>query len=154
MKPATEVLLDRLVGTWQMVGHVRGKPVTYTLDARRVLGGRYVELHMTDVQRPAQYEARVFIGADTAPGHVIVHWLDSFGAPYSVPHATGTAVGDTLRFEFAYSGGPLRDTFIYDAAAGRWTFRLVGGDGHGTWKPFADYEVKPSVSAAPAPPAR
>jgi hypothetical protein len=140
---AAEALLDWLVGTWQMVGHVRGKPDTYALAACRVLGGRYVELHMTDVQRPPQYEARVFIRADTTPARVFVHWIDSFGAAFSVPHATGAVMGDTLRFEFGYSSGPFRDTFVYDRKAGRWTFRLEAGDGRGVWRPFADYKVRP-----------
>jgi hypothetical protein len=146
---AADRLLDRLVGDWRMVGQVRGKPVTYTLAARRVLDGRYVELHMTDVNRPAQYEARVFVGADTAPGRVLVHWLDSFGAAHSVPHASGAVDGDTLRFEFAYRSGPFRDTFVYDSAAQRWSFLLEAGDGQGGWQRFADYVAQ----REPAPPA-
>ena len=138
-RAATETLLDRLVGEWRMVGHVRGKPVTYTLAASRVLGGRYVELHMTDVQRPPQYEARVFVGADTAPGRVIVHWLDSFGAAASIPHGTGSVAGDTLRFEFAYRSGAFRDTFVYRAASRSWSMRLEAADGRGGWRPFAEY---------------
>jgi hypothetical protein len=149
-----EALLDRLVGNWQMVGQVRGRPVTYTLAARRVLSGRYVELHMTDVSQPPQYEARVFVGADTVPGHVLVHWLDSFGAAFSVPAATGQVVGDTLRFEFAYSTGPFRDTFVYRPTAGTWMIRLESGDSTGGWRLFAEYEVRPSAGPPSAPPAR
>jgi hypothetical protein len=147
---ATDVLLDRLVGDWHMVGHVRGKPVTYTLAARRVLGDRYVELHMTDVNRPAQYEARVFVGADTVPGKVLVHWLDSFGAAFSVPHGSGSVKGDTLRFEFPYGTRPFRNTFVYSSASRSWMFRLEPGDGHGGWRLFAEYDVRPAAAAPPA----
>ncbi|MEA2762313.1 MAG: hypothetical protein QOD47_1597, partial [Gemmatimonadaceae bacterium] len=60
--PTATDLLDDLVGEWRMVGQVRGQPVTYDVLARRILNGRYVELHMRDIARPAQYEALVLIG--------------------------------------------------------------------------------------------
>jgi hypothetical protein len=142
-RPAVaDSLLSRLVGTWRMTGEVRGRPAAYELVARRVLAGQYVELHMVDTARPPQYEARVFVGADTLPDRVLVHWLDSFGAAYSVPAATGGVVGDTLRFEFAYSSGPFRDTFVYDRPADAWTMRLESGDGRGGWRPFAAYAAR------------
>jgi hypothetical protein len=142
-----EALLDRLVGDWSMVGQVRGRPVRYVLAARRVLAGRYIELHMTDVNQPPQYEARVFVGADTVAGRILVHWLDSFGATFSVPHGVGAIVGDTLQFQFAYTTGPFRDTFIYHGPARRWTFRLEAGDGRGGWRLFATYDVRPTERA-------
>ena len=105
-------LLDRLVGHWTMTGTVHGGPATYRLDIVWVLAHRFVELHMKDVAHtPAQYEARVFIGPDTLPGHVIGHWLDNTGAAYSVPPATGITAGDTLTLDFPYPGGAFHDTF-------------------------------------------
>ena len=136
-----EALLDRLVGHWRMTGTVRGKPVSYTMDASRVLQRRFVELHMLDVNRPPAYEARVFIGGDLTGGGFIVHWLDNFGATYSIPHAVGRVRGDTLQFTFDYADGPFRDTFVYDFQADRWHFLLESGDSTGTWKTFADYQV-------------
>jgi hypothetical protein len=130
-----------------MSGHVGRNPVAYTLSARRVLGGRYVELHMVDASTPPTYEARVFVGEDTIPGRVLVHWLDTFGAAFSVPAATGTLSGDTLRFEFAYSSGPFRDTFGFHPSTRRWTFRLESGTVAGAWRPFAEYEVRQSADA-------
>src|SRR6476646_6219537 len=103
-------VLEELVGRWRMEGNVRGKPVAYDLEAQRILDGRYIELHMKDIARPAQYEARVFIGEDTVSNRVIVHWLDSFGAAYSIPYGEGTAAGDTLQFDIPYPGAPFRDT--------------------------------------------
>jgi len=55
-----------------VVGHVRGRPASNDLVARRILNGRFIELHMTDVARPAQYEALVFIGEDTVANRVVV----------------------------------------------------------------------------------
>ena len=140
---SADSLLNRLVGNWRMSGQVRGHPVQYTLVATRVLGDRYVELHMSDGMLPPKYEARVFIGADTVPGRVLVHWLDNFGAAFSVPAGNGYVVGDTIRFEFAYSDGPFRDTFVYQPAAETWMFRLESGDRAGAWRPFAEYDVRP-----------
>jgi glyoxylase I family protein len=136
-------LLGHLVGRWRMTGTVRGRPATYTLDATRVLQGRYVELHMTDAHEPPTYEARVSIGVDTTPGRVIAHWLDNFGAAYSVPAATGEAHGDTLVLSFAYRTGPFHDTFVYDRGADRWHFRLESADsaGGGASRLFAEYDV-------------
>ena len=135
-------LLGHLLGRWRMSGEVRGRPATYALEATRVLQGRFVELHMEDVHRPAAYEARVFVGADTAAGRVIAHWLDNFGAAYSIPAATGEVRGDTLLLAFAYAGGAFRDTFVYDRGGDRWQFRLEAADSAGGWRPFASYEVR------------
>jgi hypothetical protein len=135
-----EELLDRLVGTWRMEGHVRGEPVTYRLVARRVLQGRFVELHMEDAARPPQYEALVFVGRDST-GRVVAHWMDSFGAAYSIPHGEGRIAGDTLRFDIPYPDGTFRDTFTYDRARRRWRLRIDAADGRGGWSPFAEYTV-------------
>jgi hypothetical protein len=125
-----------------MTGTVRGQPARYRLDVGWVLAHRFVELHMTDVAHtPAQYEARVFIGPDTLPGHVIGHWLDNTGAAYSVPPATGIAAGDTLTLDFPYPGGPFHDTFVHHRGTDTWTIRLDAADGTGGWKRFADYRA-------------
>src|SRR6266480_4787439 len=121
-------VMDNFVGTWTMSGTARGKPVAYDLEGKRILDGRYVELHMTDVQRPPKYEARVFIGEDTVTNHIIVHWLDSFGAAYSVPPGTGTISGDTLVFHVPYPDGDFRDTFVYHRENRTWSFLLESSD--------------------------
>lgn len=139
---AMERLLDGLVGQWTMTGAVRGKPVSYTLEATRVLQRRFVELHMEDVTRPPGYEARVFIGVDSAGGRYLAHWMDNFGAAYSIPPAIGEARGDTLLLRFAYSDGPFRDTFVYDRPTDTWHFRLEDTDSAGSWRLFAEYDLR------------
>jgi hypothetical protein len=134
-------LLQQLVGHWRMAGTVRGKPVVYDLAAQRILDNRFVELHMKDVARPAAYEAIVSIGEDTIPGRVLVHWLDSFGAAYSVPYGSGTVSGDTVQFEIPYPERPFRDTIVFQRDKRGWVFRIEASDGHGGWKPFADYTL-------------
>jgi len=138
---AMDSLLDHLVGQWQMTGTVRGRAATYSLDAARVLQGSFVELHMVDRAEPPAYEARVFIGVDTAGKRYIAHWLDRFGAAYSIPDATGSARGDTLELDFPYPSGAFRDTFAYDPRTDSWYFRLEAADSAGGWGLFADYQV-------------
>lgn len=138
---STDSLLERFVGQWAMAGTVRGSPATYALDVSRVLQGKFVELHMTDVHLPPGYEARAFLGADTAGTGVIAHWLDNFGAAYSVPTATGAARGDTLVLNFPYPTGAFRDTFVYDRTRDRWDMRLERANANGGWTLFAQYEA-------------
>ena len=140
-RPAADALIDHLIGNWRMAGNVRGTAVQYRLTAARTLAGKYVELHMVDTAKTPQYEARVFVGADTVPGGILVHWLDTYGAAYSVPPGVGAARGDTLQFQIAYPDGVFRDTFVYRADARSWHFRIESTDHKGGWKLFAEYEV-------------
>ena len=135
-------LLEHLVGAWRMTGSVRGRPVAYAMDGVRVLQRRFVELHMKDVTRPPTYEARVFIGVDSVGGRYIAHWLDRFGAAYSIPHAIGEQRGDTLLLRFPYPDGAFRDTFVYHRRSDSWDFRLESADSTGSWRLFAEYEVR------------
>jgi hypothetical protein len=139
---AMDRLLGRMEGHWLMTGTVRGKPATYRLDVQRVLRGRFIELHMEDVSQPSTYEARVFVGVDSAKAQYIAHWLDNTGAGYSIPHATGQARGDTIHVVFPYSEGAFSDTFAYDPAEDAWHFRLDAADGHGGWRVFAEYRLR------------
>ncbi len=91
-------ILKALDGSWIMSGDVMGKPVTYTMVAEPTLHGTFTEMHMTDVQVPSEYEARVFIGYDPTSKSLIAHWMDSFGATYSIPHGTGHITGNTIEF--------------------------------------------------------
>jgi hypothetical protein len=134
-------LLRHLVGRWTMRGSVRGRPATYRLDVAWTLQRRFVELHMVDVHSPPAYEARVFVGSDTVPGQYLAHWMDNFGAAYSVPPATGRARGDTLILHFPYPTGTFQDTFVYDRATNAWNMRLDVADGSGGWKLFAEYRA-------------
>jgi hypothetical protein len=135
-------LLKQLDGEWLMKGDVLGKPVTYVLAAGPTLRARFTELHMRDTAEPPQYEARVFVGFDAESGDVIVHWMDDFGARYSIPHGTGRIDGSTLQFTFPYADGPFRDTFEFDQRNGTWHFRIEAGQPDGSWKHFARYEIR------------
>lgn len=133
-------LLTRLEGSWRMVGDVRGKPVEYRLETTRVLAGKFVELHMVDVQVPPRYEARVFIGADKN-GKVFAHWLDSFGPEYSVPHGEGVVSSNQIEVRIPYPGGAFRDTFVFQPSSQEWTLTIDAEKAGGEWQHFAAYRV-------------
>lgn len=139
---AADELLERLVGRWRMTGTVHGRPVTYALTARRVLQGRFVELHWEDTHTPPTYEALVFIGVDSAGTQVIAHWLDNFGAEYSIPHATGAVRGDTLLVTFPYPTGAFFDTFTYDRRSDTWHVRLEVADAATGRRLFGEWQVQ------------
>jgi hypothetical protein len=97
---------------------------------------------MRDVAHtPPAYEARVFIGPDTLPDHVLAHWMDNTGAAYSVPPATGKLQGDSLTLDFPYPTGAFHDSFVFDRATRSWTVHLDATDGKGGSKRFAEYHV-------------
>jgi hypothetical protein len=135
-------LLKQLDGEWLMKGDVLGTPVTYLLVAGPTLRARFTELHMRDVADPPQYEARVFLGFDAESGELIAHWMDDFGARYSIPHGTGRIDGSVMQFTIPYADGPFRDTFEFDQRNGTWHFRIEAGQPDGSWKHFARYEIR------------
>ena len=134
-------LLAGMDGQWVMVGNVLGKPVKYGLIVSPVLAGSFTELHMTDVQSPPQYEARVFIAHDKDSSQIIVHWLDVFGGKGSIPHGTGQITGNTIEFTIPYTEGPFRDRLTYDTNNGKWHFTIESAQGPEQWKHFATYEI-------------
>jgi hypothetical protein len=134
--------LASLDGDWIMVGDVLGKPVKYKLTVQPVLRGTFTELHMTDLQEPPEYEARICIGYDKESDQVIAHWLDVFGAKGSIPHGTGHITGNTVTFTIPYREGPFRDMLSYDSTTGKWRLTIEASDGLGGWKHFAAYDIK------------
>jgi hypothetical protein len=138
---ARPALLKALDGQWTMVGDVKGKPVQYDMEAFPTLQGTFTEMHMNDVHVPSRYEARVFIGADKG-GQLIVHWLDSFGAKYSVPHGTGAITGNAIIFNIPYPSGQFRDTLTYQPTRQVWTLLIEAAKPDGSWGHFAQYEIR------------
>ena len=140
--PERPAALKALDGDWVMSGDVMGKPVNYRMVAGPTLQGAFTEIHMNDVQVPSEYEARVLIGYDAKSNSVITHWLDSFGAKYSIPHGTGNVTDNSIQFTIPYGGSPFRDTFTYDPKTDTWLFVLEASQQDGTWKHFARYNVR------------
>jgi hypothetical protein len=85
---------------------------------------------MNDVQVPSQYEARIFIGFAGESQQVIAHWMDNFGAAYSIPHGTGSMAGNVIEFIVPY---PESDS---------WTLEITAQQPDGSWKHFARYDFR------------
>lgn len=135
-------ILKALDGDWVMSGDVMGRPATYNMVAGPALHGTFTEMRMKDVQVPAKYESAVFLGYDAGTQAVIAHWMDSFGAKASIPHATGRIDGNTVQFTFPYASGQFRDTFTYSPTTSSWVFLLESAQPDGSWKHFARYTVE------------
>jgi hypothetical protein len=144
-------LLKAIDGDWVMSGDVMGRPATYNMVASPALQGTFTEMRMKDVQVPSKYESAVFLGFDAGSQTVIVHWMDSFGAKGSVPHATGRIDGNTVRFTFPYEHGQFRDTFTYHPESSTWVFLLESAQPDGSWKHFARYTVRRKETARETP---
>jgi hypothetical protein len=144
-------ILKALDGNWVMSGDVMGRPATYNMTAGPALQGTFTEMRMKDAQVPAKYESAVFLGYDAGTQVVIAHWMDSFGAKGSVPHATGRIDGNTVQFTFPYEHGQFRDTFTYHPETSSWIFLLESAQPDGSWKHFAHYTVKRKETVREAP---
>ena len=142
--PSRPDLLRKLDGKWLMTGHVMEDSVSYHLSVRPVLSGTFSELHMIDMADPPQYEALVFVGYDSTQNRVISHWLDSFGALYSIPHGTGVIRSNKIEFIVPYEKQPFRDILTFHPQSGTWTFLIESksdeSDG-AKWTTFARYTM-------------
>jgi hypothetical protein len=134
--------LQALDGHWVMTGDVLGKAVTYDMVAAPTLDATFTEMHMTDVRVPAEYEARVFIGVDPDSRIVISHWLDTFGAKYSIPHGTGQMSENAIQFTIPYADGPFCDTLTFHPEDRSWSFVIEPSQPDGSWKHFARHAIR------------
>lgn len=138
-RPAT---LKKLDGNWVATGDVMGKPVQYNVVTIPALQEQFTEISMNDVQSPSQYEARIFIGFDSNSNQVIAHWMDSFGAQYSIPHGTGSISENTIDFVVPYPDSSFRDRFVYYPENDTWILEITAQQADGSWKHFAKYSFK------------
>lgn len=135
-------ILQKLDGKWVVTGDVRGKPVQYDVIATPALQGKFTEIAMNDMQSPSQYEARIFIGFDSDSNQIIAHWMDSFGAQYSIPHGTGSVSENTIEFIVPYPDSSFRDKFEYYPESDIWILEITAQQPNSSWKQFAKYSFK------------
>jgi len=134
-------ILKQLDGEWIAKGKVMGDDVEYNLTVRPVLNFTFSELHMIDVANPPQYEARVFIGYDTASKMIISHWLDSFGPAFSIPHGTGKIDNNTIEFTIPYTDGTFRDRITLNEKEKTWSLLIESFKDSTSWSTFAEYTI-------------
>lgn len=138
-------ILQKLDGNWVVTGDVRGKPVQYNVITTPALQGKFTEISMNDVQVPSQYEARIFIGFDSDSNQIIAHWMDSFGAQYSIPHGTGSISENTIEFIVPYPDSPFKDRFEYSPEGDAWILEITAQQPNNTWKHFAKYSFRRAI---------
>ena len=135
-------LLRRLDGMWTATGDVRGKPVRYHVSAGPALQGRFTEISMEDVEAPPRYEARIFLGFDAETGTIIAHWMDCFGARFSVPHGSGSLGERAIEFVVPYESGAFKDRFEFDETGDTWTLEITAHQPDDSWAHFAGYTLR------------
>ena len=129
-------LIENLAGDWKLTRKIRGKEVANRAAARWVLNHQFLELHMTDVASPPEYEAIVLIGysySDKRYVALVRHvWRQVLG------HRIWQTGRGEDEFAFQYPDGPFFNTFSWDARAKEWTFRLENSSKDGKRSLFAE----------------
>jgi hypothetical protein len=128
--------IENLVGDWELARSIRGKTIRNKVKAEWVLNHQFLQIHMTDVAVPPEYEAIVMVGYSHADHEYIAHWCDVFGGKYSAM-GRGKLVGDSIEFAFQFDDGPFFNTFSWNAKDQGWTFDMQGTDAKGKKIPFA-----------------
>jgi hypothetical protein len=100
---------------------------------------------MNDVQVRSQYEARIFIGFVSDSNQIIAHWMDSFGAQYSIPHGTGSISENAIEFIVPYPDSPFKDRFEYSPEGDAWILEITAQQPNDTWKHFAKYSFRRTI---------
>jgi hypothetical protein len=119
-------LLDRLVGFWDLHGELGASTLHQAVEARSVLGGRYVELRFRELDG-SPYEAVYYVGWNEERDVYVLHLLDSTGV-YVEPEET-VAIGrreeHAITFSFGDAAEPFTNRFEWDADDDAWTFELT-----------------------------
>jgi hypothetical protein len=132
-----DLLLDKLVGKWNLEGEVANERVRNDVSAQWVLKHQFLELTLTDVANPPAYVAKVFIGFDCVSERYVVHWIDSFGGRFSETLGYGQKKDQAIEFRFEYPQGPFLNQFSYDKEKNIWQFLATTKNDKGEWITFA-----------------
>lgn len=146
---AEDSFLAQLAGPWQLVGTVRGKPVTARGEGRWVLKDAWLCFTLIDRARPG-YRAQIYLGFDPRAGDYVVHWLDQFGAAGARVAGSGKREGQQLVLQIPYAEGAFRDTLTLSADARSGTLLLESQQQDGHWSTFASYRMQRLAASAPA----
>ena len=133
MDPEQE-FLEGLIGTWVLEGHmnlgqpdgsVTVVPLRQSVEARWILGGKFVEMwfRQTDGgEKP--YEALYLLGFDTLSGKHVFHLYDTFGVSSSYRFGLGFRREDFVKYRFDYLTGPFFNELIREEN-GDWSWVLT-----------------------------
>jgi hypothetical protein len=137
-KTFDDEVLNNLAGDWTLSRKMHGRNSLSTVHAEWVLNHQFLFIHMKEQSNPSQYEARVYIGYDTANKKYIVHWIDMFGGRVSETLGYGTREGNSIKLEFNYPDGLFHNTLTWHPETKGWTTLLQQKDPNGKWSVFAE----------------
>lgn len=138
---AEDAFLAQLAGRWQLVGTVKGQPVTARGEGRWVLKDAWLCFTLID-RAPPGYRAQIYLGADPKAGDYVVHWLDQFGAAGARVAGSGKRDGQQLVLHIPYAEGAFRDTLTLAADGRSGTLLLEAQEKDGHWSTFASYRLQ------------
>jgi hypothetical protein len=136
--------LDNFVGDWRIERKMgNGKTSESSVRAEWMLNHHWMRLHYGDADKPAQYEAVVFIGYDDAAKNYVCHWMDVYGASESaLGHGKLDEAKRAIELNFDSKDAALRNTFTFDPQGNSWT-SLIRQTEKGEWKTFAEEKWTP-----------
>ena len=137
----SDALLEKLEGSWKATGTIGGDPVTYTITGSWELKHQFFVLSFNDTAAKPQYNARVYIGYNCEQKKYVVHWLDTFGGPFSETLGYGIKKDNDIEFSFNYPEGQFINKFSYDPATGSWRSHSTAQTEQG-WITFGDIQFK------------
>ena len=146
---AADDFLAQLAGPWQLVGMVKGQPVTARGEGRWVLKDAWLCFTLIHRARPG-YRAEIYLGADPQSGDYVVHWLDQFGAAGARVAGSGKRDGRQLVLQIPYAAGAFRDTLTLAADGRSGTLLLESQEKDGHWSTFASYRMQRLTASEPA----
>jgi hypothetical protein len=147
-QPASDPLLDHLVGTWVLHGTIEGKETTHDVTAQWILQQEYLEVHEVSREKDAKgqpaYEAMVLLEWNPKLNEYACQWLDTTGggglSGSGIGH--GKRDGNQIAFLFKAGDGSLfHNTFVYSPANDTWHW-VLDGEEKGKLQPFARLELK------------
>ncbi|MGA9533743.1 MAG: DUF1579 family protein [Anaerolineales bacterium] len=118
--------LNRLVGEWMLTGEMGEVELRQHVQARWVLGNRFLWMHCKSETGPdnptADYEAIYHFGYNRAESLFVMHLLDTTEVPTTCVLGRGRRDGDHVPFLFEYGDTDFFNTLSWYPERDAWTF--------------------------------
>lgn len=133
--------LDRLVGSWTLIGNMGSTELRQKVNARWVIQGQFLEVHCIEEGSVTQdhpfYEAVYMLGYDSQSEEYSMHLFDTFGASFARTVGIGKRHNDSVEFLFEYPNSLFSNTFTWNKDTEGWEMLLKQKEENDEWKVFA-----------------